>query len=57
MMDPVHSHSVCYMVNYSSRADPARGSRRPPPAPANSRNDRDAKPAYAANPRVCPLSP
>ena len=56
-MIPRLSRSVCHMGNYSSRADPARGSRKPPPAPANSRNDRGAKPADAANPRVCPLSP
>ena len=43
--------------NYSSRADPARGSRTPPNAPACPPTTGAQDPAHAANPRVCPLSP
>ena len=46
-----------YRGNYSSRTDPARGSRKCPPAPANPRNDKAESPARAGNPRLLPLRP
>ena len=41
---PRTSRSVCQPGNGSSRADPARGSRKLPPAPANARNGSGGKP-------------
>jgi hypothetical protein len=48
---PRTSRSVLHMGNCPSRADPARGSRKPPPIPANPRNARVERPALGGNPR------
>jgi hypothetical protein len=49
--DPAHI-PVRPMGNYPSRADPARGFRKSPPAPANHRNDKGAKPcSHCKSPR------
>ena len=49
--------TVRSLGNDASRADPARGSRKPSPTPANPRNARFERPALAGNPRLSPLSP
>ncbi len=56
-MIPRMSLSVFHMGNNSSRADPGRGSRKHPPAPANSRNDRGRKACLRGKSPPIPAQP
>ena len=56
-LDELKPQAVIHSDNGASRTDPARGSRRSPPTPANPVMAVEESPAHAANPRVSPLSP